>query len=72
MLNYRKKILIKLIKFFLLFNFIFITTSVFAKKDKIFITDLDSLGKFEDIINLPEEMFEGFNNNTFKEIRIKV
>ena len=67
MFNYKNKTLINLISLFLVFNFIFISTTVFAKKDKIFISDLDNLGKFEDVINLPEEMFEGFNNNSFKE-----
>ena len=67
MFNYKNKTLINLILLFLVFNFIFISTTVFAKKDKIFISDLDNLGKFEDVINLPEEMFEGFNNNSFKE-----
>ena len=57
----------KFISFFLLIFLPFITTSVFAKKDKIFLSDLESLGKFEDVVNLPDGMFEGFNNITFKE-----
>ena len=67
MLNYINKTSINLIIFFLVFIFISVSTTVYAKKDKIFIADLESLGKFEDVINLPEGMFEGFNNNTFKE-----
>ena len=52
MLNYRKKTSINLITFFLLFIFISVSTKVYAKKDKIFISDLDNLGKFEDVINI--------------------
>ena len=49
MLNYRNKTSINLIIFFLVFIFISVSTKVYAKKDKIFIADLESLGKFEDI-----------------------
>ena len=53
----------------IIFNILLIVYSsyVFAKPDKIFLEDLNSFGKFIEVENFPEKMFEGDNNITFKQ-----
>ena len=39
----------------------------FAKPDKVFLEDINSFGKFVELENFPKEMFQGNNNETFKQ-----
>ena len=55
----------KVITFIIFFINIFLfTTFVFAKNDKIFLSDLDSFGEYYEIKEFPHGMFEGDNNKT--------
>jgi len=57
----------KILFFFIIVIFISINKSAFAKPDKVFLEDLISIGKFIEIENYPKEMFQGNNNETFKQ-----
>ena len=60
--------MMKIIFNILLFILLIVYSSyVFAKPDKIFLEDLNSFGKFIEVENFPEKMFEGDNNITFKQ-----
>ena len=61
----------KILFFFIIVIFISINKSAFAKPDKVFLEDLISIGKFIEIENYPKEMFQGNNNETFKQ-KVKV
>ena len=54
-------IIIISIHIFLFSNF------AYAKKDKIFLSDLDSFGEYYEIQEFPEGMFEGDNNITLQQ-----
>jgi hypothetical protein len=58
-------IVMKIILIILLFILLIISSSyAFAKPDKIFLEDLNSIGKFIEIENFPEKMFEGGSNSS--------
>lgn len=46
---------------------IILSDYAFAKPDKVFLEDLSKFGKYIEIENYPEKMFEGNNNVTFKQ-----
>tara|TARA_B100000959_G_scaffold283972_1_gene354262 strand:+ start:85 stop:1881 length:1797 start_codon:yes stop_codon:yes gene_type:complete len=48
-------------------HIILFSNFVYAKKDKIFLSDLDSFGEYFEIQEFPEGMFEGDNNKTLKQ-----
>ena len=58
------KIILKILLFILL---IISSSYAFAKPDKVFLEDLSSFGKYIEVENFPEKMFEGSNNATFKQ-----
>jgi len=46
---------------------IILSDYAFAKPDKVFLEDLSKFGKYIEVKNYPEKMFEGNNNITFKQ-----
>ena len=56
-----------ILKILLLILLIISSSYAFAKPDKVFLEDLNSFGKYIEVENFPEKMFEGSNNATFKQ-----
>ena len=58
----------KIITIIIISIYIFLFSNfAYAKKDKIFLSDLDSFGEYYEIQEFPEGMFEGNNNITLKQ-----
>ena len=51
---------------FSIYIFLF-ATSVHAKNNKIFLSDIDSFGEYYELQEFPQDMFEGENNRTIEQ-----
>jgi len=56
-----------ILKILLLILLIISSSYAFAKPDKVFLEDLSSFGKYIEVENFPEKMFEGNTNVTFQQ-----